>query len=79
MGCRRVALICIFLTIADVERLSMYPFATCMSPLKNECLLLCPFFIGGLVGLATELCEFFLYFEYQPLIKYMISTDVLPF
>ena len=67
-----------FLMISNTEHLFMYL-------LTNQCLLwenihiFCPFFNWFVWFFAIESYEFFIYFRYQPPIRYMICKYSLPF
>ena len=64
-------LICISLMISGVERLSMYCWTSVCLLWKNVYLVLCPFLIR-LCVFGVSVYKFFIYFRYQPLIRYMV-------
>ena len=64
-----MVLICVSLLISDVEHLSIYLLAICMSSSEKMFVyLFCPFLIK--IFFAVEVNEFFTYFGYYSLMIY---------
>ena len=66
--------LCISLTISDVEYLFMYLYVFG----KMSVQVLCPLFNQVACFTDVELYAFFIYFVYEPFIKYMIFKYLLP-